>query len=396
MRRHKNFQKHYKPTRNSSANHVNVRRHSYFKITLITLITQRIAKLDNRNQCLLHYSVNISGTGDCCSISLIIISYNHGLYIRQSLDSVMEIDDENLQILIVDDNSNDNSNEIISLWISENKNLDITFIANPTNLGLVKTLNTVLSFVKNDYVALLSGDDFLASDQLLKQARFLDTADDFVGAVYSDMQFVDQKGVLQGKWRWGLPFRIDSRFHSAYHELLRYNFLPAGATLVKRQVIQKLGGYSLDYFYEDYPLWLKLAKHYGVAYLPGIATCYRLTENSLSRSISNREKMAETEIRLLGDQIGSSRRANRIIMRRILEIILKSEDPEFLNIFNKGSEILAEISKGKRNGFLAIPLLVDNRRLRRTAYVVLFYGARLGNFVRLTVVMVKKKIRLNL
>ncbi len=326
------------------------------------------------------------------SVTVIVVSYNHESFILDALNSLGEAGSMGMQIVIIDDFSRDTTRVLIEKWVSEHPSFNITTIFNQKNIGLVATLNRAIEEAKNDYIALLSGDDYFVSGQLIRQSNFLDVAGPKVGAVYSDMRFVNEDGSAKGRWRWGLPFRIESNFHNVHAELLRYNFIPSVATLFKRTVFEQLGGFNPDYFYEDYGFWLKLSRHYEIAYLPGIATEYRLTASSLSRSEQHRQKMWETNLQIFDDQIGVSPRGDRIIARRVFGLVLNPPDFEIDKAIAAGEAILEKTSTGH------IYLRVTRRKVffqswfRRLLRICLFYGARILNGMRLLAIYVTRKL----
>lgn len=105
-------------------------------------------------------------------LSVIIPVFNGEKYLRQCLDSVINqsIDSDSLEVIIVNDNSNDSSPDIINEYLSKYSNFKL--ISNKSNLGAGESRNKAISEVTTDYLTFLDCDDFISSntyeDSLLK------------------------------------------------------------------------------------------------------------------------------------------------------------------------------------------------------------------------------------
>lgn len=104
-----------------------------------------------------------------------IITYNHGKYILECLQSVFkQYGNFRLKVLIVDDFSNDNTVEIIDNYLSEiSTDYDVKFIKKNFNKGVIDTLKTMFNeFKKTDYFTFCEGDDYWNSSQRIQ--KFVD------------------------------------------------------------------------------------------------------------------------------------------------------------------------------------------------------------------------------
>lgn len=91
-------------------------------------------------------------------VSIIIPVYNAELYIRKCLDSVLEIQYDNLQIILIDDGSTDKSGDICDEYVSKYKNMEIYHI---NNQGVSHARNVGLTKVKGQYVMFIDSDDYI-------------------------------------------------------------------------------------------------------------------------------------------------------------------------------------------------------------------------------------------
>ena len=107
-------------------------------------------------------------------VSLLIPTYNYARYLPEAIESVLEQDWRDLELLISDDCSTDASREVIAHYAA--KDSRIRFKIHPANLGMVRNWNWCLSNAREEYIKFLFGDDKLASPQTLtKLLALLDT-----------------------------------------------------------------------------------------------------------------------------------------------------------------------------------------------------------------------------
>ena len=85
-------------------------------------------------------------------VSVICLCYNHAQFVVETLQSVVNQTHKNIQILIVDDFSNDNSVKIIENWLLNFP--EIKFIKNKKNIGNTKTFNSILHFATGDFLVI--------------------------------------------------------------------------------------------------------------------------------------------------------------------------------------------------------------------------------------------------
>ncbi|WP_278009104.1 glycosyltransferase family 2 protein [Flavobacterium gyeonganense] len=100
-------------------------------------------------------------------VSIICLCYNHEQFVVESLNSVLNQNYENIELIIADDCSTDNSKQVIQEWLKNHAG--VTFVSNETNLGNTKTFNKVLQLAKGDYIIDLATDDILLTDCVEKQ-----------------------------------------------------------------------------------------------------------------------------------------------------------------------------------------------------------------------------------
>jgi glycosyltransferase involved in cell wall biosynthesis len=155
-------------------------------------------------------------------VSVCIPSYNHAQYLPYCLDSVLAQTYPNIEVIIIDDGSTDNSLEIAREYAANHPDLiQVHTHPNGINCGISKTSNLGFSLAKGKYWSGLSSDDALYKDKIEKQVAYLETNPE-VGFVYSYSDYIDAQGnKVQGRLGEDITQEADP-----LEALLLYNVIP--------------------------------------------------------------------------------------------------------------------------------------------------------------------------
>jgi glycosyltransferase involved in cell wall biosynthesis len=217
-------------------------------------------------------------------VSMLVLSYNQSRFVLETLESVEAQTYKATQLIIVDDCSSDDSVPTIERWVNENE-INCTFIRHTKNQGICKSLNDALTVATGKYVSIVASDDVWLPDKIAQQVEMMESQPDRVGVIYSDAFQIDE-------WGRALPnmFIADHRRlpempqGEVFSVLLEANFIPAMTTLIRRSCYDVVGLYDEDLPWEDWDMWLRLARHYSFLYSPTPSAKYRRHEKSLSSS----------------------------------------------------------------------------------------------------------------
>jgi glycosyltransferase involved in cell wall biosynthesis len=217
-------------------------------------------------------------------VTVICLCYNHAEFVEETLNSVINQSYKNIELIIADDYSTDNSVQVIESWLKQHP--EIPFITNTENLGNTTTFNQCLKLAKGNYIIDLAADDILLSETVEKQLKgFANSTYNNLGVVYGNMELVtnDKKHLY-----FFLPVdsnhkRINSQpTGDIYIGLLNgTNDMGAVASLVKREVFDTLNGYDENLSYEDYDFWIRASRIYNFDYIDEILVQKRVLEDSL-------------------------------------------------------------------------------------------------------------------
>jgi len=202
-------------------------------------------------------------------VSIIMPCYNAEQYIEESILSVLSQSYINWELLIIDDNSTDTSNEIIHTF--QQKDARIKSIKNHINLGAAKSRNHGLDAATGTYIAFLDSDDIWLDSKLEKQITFMEN--NHILLCYSDYYTIDEKGNLLTSYH--APKQV------SYSDMLKTSTI---GTLTMVYNIQEVGKiYFKELGHEDYILKLDILKK--IPYAEGILeplAKYRRHTQSLS------------------------------------------------------------------------------------------------------------------
>ncbi len=257
-------------------------------------------------------------------VSVICASYNQSAYIRQALDSVASQTYKNLEIVIWDDASSDDSVLQIETWITEHPDLQITFIKNEQNLGICKSLNIAFSKTAGKYIQLLALDDALYPDKLERQVQVLENSQPHDALVFSDAHLMNDHSMrYQNNFIAYHKHYLSLQSGNYFDDLLLFNYIPAMTILYKREVLEKIGPWDETLVYEDYDMLLRLAKKYDFIFDDQVSALYRFHEHNTHKAISNQMQTSLFAIYL--KYINYNRNVNKFLLDNIRSNYLRGE-----------------------------------------------------------------------
>ena len=184
-------------------------------------------------------------------VSIILPTYNRSQYICRAIESVLNQTYDNLELIIIDDGSKDNTLEIISKY----QNPKIKVIRNKENLGFVKSLNKAIKLAQGKYIARIDDDDYWSdSKKLKKQIEFLENNPEYV-LVGSGMIKIDKNGKEIKKY---LFLEKDQELRK---KMLLTDYFVHPGVVFRKEDWERVGGYNEEfYFSQDWDLWARLGK----------------------------------------------------------------------------------------------------------------------------------------
>ncbi|MCB0170099.1 MAG: glycosyltransferase [Anaerolineae bacterium] len=214
-------------------------------------------------------------------VSIIIMSYNYGQYIGQTIESILAQTYDNWELIISDDGSTDNSLEVIRAF-NDNR---IKLIKSKENEGACAAYNKAYKLCMGKYFTSLDADDYIKSDKLEKQVDFLEAHPD-IDILGTYVVEVDEAGMTTVS-----KFKFEEWFNQPYdlnqfENWIWQNHLCHSSVLIRKSTHDRIGEFSNQLIYlPDYEFWVRcLVNNVKFAVLNDKLTYYRSHSNSVSHN----------------------------------------------------------------------------------------------------------------
>ena len=204
-------------------------------------------------------------------VSIYITNYNYGSYIKEAIESVLNQSFKDIELIIIDDGSTDNSREIIESYA----HLNNTRIIFQKNKGLNVTNNIAMRLAHGKYLVRLDADDYFSEDAIEKMCQKLES-DSQLGLVFPDYYLIDTLGDVIAK----------EQRHAFDKDVSLLDQPAHGAcTMIRRSFLEKLGGYNESFSCQDgYDLWIRFTAKYKVANINEPLFYYRQHNSNLTKN----------------------------------------------------------------------------------------------------------------
>lgn len=217
-------------------------------------------------------------------VSIVAVCFNHAKFLYETLDSILNQTYKNIQLIIIDDCSSDDSVQKIEEWIAVN-NVICEFIAQKENKGLCANLNEGLLLSKGEFYQSIACDDVLKPQKIEMQVAFFQKSSSEVKVVCSNFETIDSKGDCISKTYFKPDFKFSKDvFTSLLTNNNTYNILVHSPTvLIRRSVFESVGVYHENLKQEDFYMWLMISREYSIDFLNEVLVSYRVLSTSLSK-----------------------------------------------------------------------------------------------------------------
>jgi glycosyltransferase involved in cell wall biosynthesis len=265
-------------------------------------------------------------------VTVLALAYNHSQYLTETLDSIRRQTFQDFELLVSDDASQDNSAALIQQWNAKHQRANQLFL-HDKNIGLCPTLNELLSHARGEYLQFIACDDHLLPRSLEQRVQALDQYGPETAAVYSDALRIDENGAA-------IPKTFLQRFlkkkpiptGDLYSQLLLGNFLPGMSVLMRRELVEEVGGFDSSLAFEDWDLWQRLTRKYEFAYFDRPTVQYRIHSGNLHKTMPNQSRQFYRILAKHRDEFRARLRILRLLVRSPEEFALDSaEIKDFLS-----------------------------------------------------------------
>ncbi|HBY58158.1 MAG TPA: hypothetical protein DEG96_09960 [Candidatus Atribacteria bacterium] len=215
-------------------------------------------------------------------ISICIPTYNRAKFIREAIDSVLKQTFRDFELIVVDNCSTDNTQEIVKAFDDGR----LRYVCNERNLGVIGNYNKCISLARGDYICIIHSDDMLLPRFLEVQSAILDKNSD-VGLVHSNCSYIDEQGVAFSQSIFPSTDYIKDG-EEEMKDLVLDNHIVMSAAIVRKSCYDLLGGYNEKIpWVSDWEMWLRICLKWKIAYIGKVLCLYRRHQMSGTTGIIN-------------------------------------------------------------------------------------------------------------
>jgi glycosyltransferase involved in cell wall biosynthesis len=214
-------------------------------------------------------------------VSVVMAVYNSERYIKEAVESILNQTYKNLELIIVNDASTDDTGKILEGFSDPRIKVE----THKRRLGPARSRNDAIEKSSGEYIAIMDADDISAPERIEIQARFLDENKD-IGLVGSGRLEIDSDGTP-----------LYPKYFPSDDNLIKKNILKEScfchpSIMFRKTIFQKIGGYREEFeVSEDFDMLLRFAEVSRMYNLKNILYMKRLSMNSLS--IARRKKLKQ-------------------------------------------------------------------------------------------------------
>lgn len=205
------------------------------------------------------------------SVSVIMPTYNHAAYLKEAMDSVLGQTYRNLELIIIDNFSEDDTRQIIDAYQDER----VRYIPFRNNGIIAASRNRGIQQARGEYVAFLDSDDVWLPQKLDLQVQAL-TQDRKRGISFGKFKVISPDAVEDGKIMGPKTPVVPDELYS---RLLKANFIVSSSTVVLKKALDEVGHFDESpelRCSEDFDLWLRILRKYKPAYVNEVVGLYRV------------------------------------------------------------------------------------------------------------------------
>lgn len=231
-------------------------------------------------------------------VSVVLPTYNHAKYLRQSIESVLNQSYRNLELIIVNDGSNDET----KVLLEEYENNTFVSIIHQENSGLPKALNRGFSIAKGEFLTWTSADNFYEETAIYEMVNLLNTNKE-VGVTYGNYFAINKNGQkisIGENWRSYDRNLVDPAIVNLPKQAKFFKKIPINSVgpqfLYRASLAQIIGEYSDAPGIEDYDFWSRMEIVAEFMRLPKDEALYsyRVHDESISGYLKKEHQMIKT------------------------------------------------------------------------------------------------------
>jgi len=223
--------------------------------------------------------MNVKKPNEFPLVSVVIPTFNRGHFLSRSINSVLNQNFKNFELIVVDDGSTDNTYEIIQSF----NNINLKYVRLDKNYGGSHARNIGILSSRGRYIAFQDSDDEWNADKLEKQVSLINVADKSVGVVYTRFKKIENRRITY------IPSgKIKDKEGYILNEILKANFVSTQTVLIKKECFEKAGYFDDELpRLQDWDLFIRISFYYQFLIIEDpLVTVYHHQDNISSNNLS--------------------------------------------------------------------------------------------------------------
>lgn len=229
---------------------------------------------------------------NCPLVTVVIITYNSATTVIETLDSIGNQTYSNIELIISDDCSKDNTIDLVNNWVVQNKNrfVRIEVVKSSINTGVAPNLNRGIDKAKGEWIKSLAGDDTLVTTAIEEYVRFVQENNCCICFAKMRTFGIDEKAnqlnmsFLEDIYK---DLKLPTR-EQQYSVALKRHIMPGPGIFYKRSFFYEIGRFNEKYpMAEEYDFQLRVLDRTKFYFIDKYLVNWRISPSSLSHSIDN-------------------------------------------------------------------------------------------------------------
>lgn len=242
-------------------------------------------------------------------VSIIVSCYKCENYILDTVDSILNQTYPNIEVIMADDCSPDNTYKLLRTREKDlnNRFQRVIIYQNEKNLGVTKSLNGLLKHTEGKFIKFLDSDDMLLTDAVTDLVAYMQLHDEYA-FVFGDVYLGKMDTIYQKSNQYNAERMLNNNVtvnNNCFRNLYFDNFIPSIGVLIRKSVVDKYGLFDENIGIEDWEYWLRITQFEKIGYYSKPVALYRINDESMThyRNSQDGEKkfcyILSSEIKIL-------------------------------------------------------------------------------------------------
>lgn len=301
-------------------------------------------------------------------ISVILPTYNHGQFLRKAIESVLDQTYKNVELIIVDNYSKDNTEEIVKTFANDR----VKYYKFRNNGVIAASRNHGIKHSCGEYVAFLDSDDVWHTQKIEKQLPHFE-APGIVG-VASEAKLVAETPYYRKKKFGRSKFKYVTY---EYKDILNGSQIFTSSVIVRKEMLERVGLFNEDkdlFAIEDWDLWLKMSKYGSFRILKQPLLDYLVSRKRGERAA----EISKNSLKILDKQVELDHLSDKditeprvVIYLNIARNLLEFDRPQSRSYYRRALKETSNVRR-KAKSLLGISLTLLPSRFRKICLLILY------------------------